>query len=299
MGIREIDWHDATRAQLAEIGRAGRTWRGHRWLIDDRPVLAIGSVEPHYFAGFTGAHKTCTIGLAGRDDIERNHASALSDQAMPCRTDGNPVYEGIAAMVEQLSQVQNVAVINLVQTGPQIIAASAGGVIESLADLADIARRAFTVSIDRPADAVIAEVQGPLACSFYQSDKAIKNTETAVRDGGLIVLVSPCSEGIGQDHFVSLLDDAPTANQAMDLVNRRGYRLGDHKAVRLRRLTDPTERNVTVAVVSEGLRPDHARRLGLTLCNSVDQALSAAGIDPRTSDVYHLSDAGNTCLLVR
>jgi hypothetical protein len=145
---------------------------------------------------------------------------------------------------------------------------------------------------------LILEVQGPLSDSFYQADKAIKNNELALRDGGTLVLCAPCRHGIGQDHFVDLLDQAPTYEQARDLVARRGYRLGDHKAVRLRELTDPAAAGCRLHAVSPGLSADQCRRLGAAKSDSPRAALQAEGIDPTRHRVYRVQDAANTVLRI-
>ncbi len=289
-----IAWHDCDSHELQPICH----WCGHPWLVEPRPILAIGSVEPHYFGGFTGPHKTCTIGCAAREDIEANHAHALSAEARSCQLAGNPIYENIVRMVESLESLTPTAAVSIVQAGPQIIAAAGGSVLETLHKTARVAERCFTHRIDRPADAIIAEVTGPLACSFYQAEKGVKNCEWAVRDGGAIVLLADCQDGIGQDHFVALLREAATYEQAIELVNLRGYRLGDHKAVRLRYLTDPAVRNVRVYVVSCGLNRQDCDTLGVIPAASVAEALSAAGMNPASDSVYHVTDAGNTTVRV-
>src|SRR5262249_52265194 len=61
--------------------------------------------------------------------------------------------------------------------------------------------------------------------------------------------------------------------QACELVEREGYRLGDHKAVKLRHLTDPAARGVHVAVVAPGLPAEACGVLGVQPCESVAGAL--------------------------
>ena len=173
-----------------------------------------------------------------------------------------------------------------------------GEPVETLRRLSPVVEETFIRRIAAPADAVIAEVTGPLAGSFYQADKGIKNCENAVRDGGLIVLVAACPDGIGQGAFTELLRRGATHGEVAGGVAARGYRLGDHKAVRLRRLTDPACRGVRVCVVSDGLSTGDAALLGLVKAPSVAIALRDASIDPAGATVIHLPDAGNTCLLL-
>ncbi len=291
----DITWHDAYSDDLVSIGGA---WQGNAWLLGDAPLLAIGSVEPHYFAGFTGAHKTLTIGVASYDDIQSNHAAALSDKCRPGLLEGNPVYQGVTEMLAALAQRQRIAAINLVQIGSDIIFAHGSEPIESLRVCSEVAATISMRPIDSPADCVIAEVSGPLGESFYQADKGIKNNEHALRAGGTLVLVAPCPGGLGQDAFAQLLRQAPTCKQAAELVESQGYRLGDHKAFRLLHLTDPACRNVKLFIVSDGISADQAALLGATKAATVEDALAAANIDPTRDKVYHVLDAGNCCVFV-
>lgn len=290
------DWHDARRADLAGIGeREG--WRAHPWLAQARHVLAVGSVEPHYFAGFTGAHKTLAIGCADLAGITRNHAGAMDPACRPCRLAGTPVHAGIMRMLDGLARGRALAVVNVMQAGSTIIEATGGAPKDALAALVPKVESAYLRCIAEPAIALVVEVTGALACSFYQAEKGIKNSEWAVRDRGVMVLVAGCPEGIGQDAFVDLLRAAPTHATAVDLVRRRGYQLGDHKAVRLRYLTDAATRGVRVFVVSGGLSDDDAALLGVRKVASVEAALRLAGVRSDDKHVYHVEDAGNTCVV--
>ena len=291
MPVEDIAWHDDGAADLADIGG----WRGHPWLLDEAfALLAIGSCEMHYFAGITGAHKTVTLGCAAHADIEANHGGALSPDAAPGVLAGNPVHDGVAAMVRQLTARRPVTAVNLLQVGARLVGAAAGGPLDALDALAEATRAAYSCPIDAPADALVLEVDGPLAGSFYQADKAVKNSEHAVRDGGTIVLCAACPDGVGQDQFMDLLRRCRTYDAAAAEMARRGYRLGDHKAVKLRYLTD--RRGVRVFVVGSAIAPADLSDLGFRAASTVAGALAAAGIDPAIDRVFRVADAGNTCV---
>lgn len=294
LGLGEIAWHDCRSKDLVDIGGL---WRGHRWLAAGPPLLAVGSVEPHYFAGFTGAHKTLTIGCAAYEDIERNHAGALTARCRPCVLSGNPVYQGVLDMLAGLASTRPLAAVNLVQAGRRILSADGGPVTASLRAAVATAQRVFVSRIESPAEALILEVSAPLSASFYQADKGIKNNEWAVRDGGALVLVAACGDGLGQAQFADLLLQADSHADAARIVDHRGYRLGDHKAVRLRYLTDPTCRGVKVYIVSDGISTADAATLGATKVADVAAALADAGLMPGQEGLYRVLDAGNVCVL--
>jgi nickel-dependent lactate racemase len=295
LGFTSIGWHDARATDLIDLGG----WRAHPWLAAARAVLAIGSVEPHYFAGYTGAHKTMTIGCAAYADIEHNHAGAMEPACRPGHPETSPVHHGVLAMLRTLAAGRRLAAINLFQIGDEIMAAAGGTPEAALAALIPRVQQTYLHAIERPADAVITRVAGPLACSFYQADKGIKNNEAAVRSGGALILEAACPQGVGQDAFFQMLQQAPDHRSTLAQVQARGYRLGDHKAVRLRHLTDPACRNVRLFIVSQGLTPAEACALGATQAESVEDALRAAGVAQNSALVCDVQDAGNTCLEVR
>lgn len=281
-----IAWHDARATELVEVAPRGarspqpaRGARFHPWLAGATHVLAIGSVEPHYFGGLTGAHKTLTIGCVSRGDIERNHRLALEPETRILRLDGNPVFDDVAAMVRTIAEGRDVLALNQIVHDGRVVDVAVGAPLATVRALRDGVINRYATRLERVFDVVHLRVPSPLGRSFYQADKALKNHGLAVRDGGAIVLEAACEEGLGQDDFVELLRAAPTLEGALRVIDARGYRLGDHKAVLLRRLMDPACRGVRVHLVSPALDARALDRTGIALHRSVDDALAILAPD--------------------
>jgi len=253
----ERAWHDArSEADLAPIG----PHRLHRFIAEGPRALAIGSLEPHYFAGVTGAHKALTIGVMALGDLTANHEAALEPRAAPLALEGNPVFEGAAATLAALERSgHSLFAVDLIQAGGRVLGCTAGPPLRALREGLPRVRRTFARQVPAPLDLVVSRVAPPLDRSLYQADKGIKNVEGAVRDGGVILLDAACHDGLGIDRFVRLLERAPDHASVLALVRREGYALGDHKAVRLRRLTDV--RGVRIGIVSRALADTDARVL--------------------------------------
>ncbi len=290
-----IAWHDARGGGgLERLGSVEL----HRWMARGGLFVACGSVEPHYFAGATGAHKTLTVGVMSMDSLAANHEGALSPTSGGFRLQGNPVHEGVCDALSELEDSgARLFVLNQIVVDGNAVACAAGSPLGALEQLLPRAREVFGASVAEPVDLVIARVAPPLDRDLYQADKGIKNTEAAVCDGGVLVLEAECEGGIGIDHFMELLRAAPTYQAAAEIVAERGYRLGDHKAVRLRQLTDT--RSVSLAVVSASLDPALGEPLGAAVF--ADRISAAAWIlgklgKPSGKHGLVVNDAGNLTL---
>ncbi len=271
LSIEQVAWHDASDPDsLVEVAGV----RMHRWLAESRFLLPIGSVEPHYFAGVTGPHKTVTIGCMSREDIEHNHAAALSPSSDILRLRGNPVFDDIAQIVRRLeSRGKTICAVGEVVCGDALLAAAAGDPLEVIDALLSTVCRTYVRHVDQPVDVLRLRVPSPLGCNLYQADKAIKNNHMAVRDGGGIVLEAECCEGIGPDAFLDLLRRSCNYAAARRIVAEEGYHLGDHKAVKLRHLMDSVCRGVRVGLVSPHVSRSAIEGTGIEVFGEVESAL--------------------------
>ena len=226
--------HDAKKAEdLAELGytRNKTPIFLNKLVFASERIIVTGSVEPHYFAGFTGGRKAFLPGVAGYQTIVANHKLALNEAAHSLALEGNPVHEDMMDAL-QLIKAPIFALMTVLDKEQQIAAATSGDLMESFTKAVVIAKQIFCVQIPRQADVVVSVAKFPMDINLYQSQKAIDNGALAVKDGGTLILVSSCREGIGDQIFADLLSQSSTPDEAMKTIEL-GYRLGYHKAAKM------------------------------------------------------------------
>jgi nickel-dependent lactate racemase len=113
-----------------------------------------------------------------------------------------------------------------------VAAAASGDLMASFCAAVDTARKIFCVPVASKADIVVSVARFPMDIDLYQSQKAIDNGAAALKDGGFLILVSSCRDGIGDEAYANLLAQASSPADAIERI-RAGYRLGYHKAAKM------------------------------------------------------------------
>lgn len=226
--------HDAKNSECVYLGdsKNGTPMEVNKIAVDADRLIIITSVEPHYFAGFTGGRKSFLPGVASFRTIEANHKLAMKKEAQSLILDGNPVHED---MMDALSVIKGKMIfsIQMVLDRHQNIYKVASGDLNSAFDTAvSWAKDVFCVPIPEKADMVISVAPYPMDVDLYQSQKALDNGKWALKDGGRILMVSKCREGIGHATFLKQLSSSKDPNQILENL-RSEYKLGYHKAAKM------------------------------------------------------------------
>ncbi len=226
--------HDCRRQQ--ELVSVGRSRTGTEMIINRRAlaadrILIISSVEPHYFAGYTGGRKSLLPGIAAYATIEQNHRLALKPQAQALRLSGNPVHEDMVDAVRTVAKPMY-AIQTVLDSRHRLYAACVGDLEQSLAEAIRRAEEVFCVRVPGRAEIVVSVVKPPADIDLYQAQKGIDNGKLALRPGGVLILVAECREGIGERAFYELLGSAGSPREVLEKI-AGGYRLGWHKAAKM------------------------------------------------------------------
>ncbi|MBF0259248.1 MAG: nickel-dependent lactate racemase [Desulfamplus sp.] len=199
--------------------------------VNAHKIIIIGSVEPHYFAGYTGGRKSFLPGIAGYKTIEQNHKLALLPEASALALEGNPVHED---MIDALKTVEKeiFAIMTVLDKNHKIYAVTAGDIHASFAAAIDRANEVFAVPIKKKADIVVSVVKFPADIDLYQAQKGIDNGKLALKEDGILILVAKCRCGIGGKAFADLLGSCDTPKEVLETIDK-GYKLGYHKAAKM------------------------------------------------------------------
>ncbi len=228
-----IHSHDSKNDEMVYLGTSknGTEMKVNKMGVDAHKIVIISSVEPHYFAGYTGGRKSFLPGIASFETIEQNHKLALKQEARALALEGNPVHED---MIDALSTVKKeiFTISTVLDKKHRIYAATAGDIYKSMEAAVSKAEEVFVAKIPQKADIVVSVVKFPSDIDLYQAQKGIDNAKYALKEGGILLLIAKCRMGIGEDSFVKLLSSADSPRDALDRIEKK-FVIGYHKAAKM------------------------------------------------------------------
>ena len=224
--------HDSIHDEMTNLGTTSRGTpiRINSEVTKADAVIIISSVEPHYFAGFTGGRKSFLPGVAAFESIEKNHSLALQDKAKILELEGNPVHEDMKEAADMVT-TETFCILTVLDTNDKIFYATSGNMHSTLKNASEKVIEVFAPKVKEKADIIIAINQQPLNRNLYQSQKGLENCKSILQENGIFILVSSCNEGIGNNAFYELMASCKSPDEVFQKVEKN-YKLGYHKAAK-------------------------------------------------------------------
>lgn len=245
----------------------------NRILDDYDKVITIGSVGFHYFAGFSGGRKMICPGLASSETIEATHRHAFDFESKARREgvatgrlDGNPVHD---AFMECVALAPPTFSINTLVDGKGAIEdMTCGHWIDSHRTACEMLLERNTVVIPEKRDVVIVSCGGaPSDMNVIQAHKSLESASAACNDGGTIVLLAECRDGLGKSDFLKWFSHGSSEGIAGALCEN--YEINGQTAWSLRTKTERYD----VRMVSS-LNPIDVRKMGMSPHETLESALA-------------------------
>lgn len=231
--------------------------------------IALGNVEFHYFAGYSGGNKALMPGVSTPAAIQANHRLMVSNDACAGKLEGNPIREDI----EEAGKLCPIHfIVNAVlDEHKHIVYAAAGDVIKAHRNACAYLDKMYRKPIPEKADIVIVSQGGaPKDANLYQTQKALDNSKHAVKDGGTIILIGACNEGLGSKKFEEWLVNANTSHELVERIGR-DFQLGGHKAAAVAMILE----YANIILISE-MDDDFVRSIFMEPMHSAQEAFDEA-----------------------
>ena len=221
--------------QFVNLGETGGVpLELNRALTEHDHVILVGGITFHYFAGFTGGRKLICPGLASAATISATHALAFDCRTKSRRAgvgtgllDGNAVHE---AFMEASGKINPSFSINTITNdNGEATAIFGGDWREAHRAGCEFYASGHTIEIAEKRDLVIVSCGGaPFDLNMIQAQKALEMAALACHDGGTIIFLAECADGLGRDDFLNWFEAENSKELAENLCV--GYQVNGQTA---------------------------------------------------------------------
>lgn len=223
-------------ATLVDIGktRSGTPVRLNRKVVEADVIIAINSIEPHFLAGFTGGRKSIVPGLASFDTVQANHQFAKDINSSSLYLENNPLHLDLEDALSLFGDKTILGLQCVTDRAGRIIDLFVGTLKEAFLKACNCAKKFYVVEVPGKFDIVIANCEPPLDANLYQLQKAQEHGSRMVKDGGVLIVMGACEEGVGSEYFMKLVESYPTPEEVLEKgVNDNSF--GIHKLIKTAR----------------------------------------------------------------
>ena len=266
-------WWDSS-----QLSNFGETEKGTPILVNRMAkevdlIIGIGQIVPHRVSGFSGGGNIIQPGICGEETTGKTHW--LSAQFKGREILGkieNPVKEEI----EQVAQRAGLKwIINTIQDGSgKLIEVVAGNPIQAYRTGAKRSFEIYQSNLPQEADIVIADSH-PYDSDLWVAAKGIYAAELAVKQGGIVILVTLCPEGVCLSHPEVLEWGYQTFNEVDEKV-RRGLFKKLTVAAHLVHVGRVIKERARGILVCPGISKEETERLGFFYAKFPQEALEIA-----------------------
>lgn len=196
--------------------------------MDADVKIVVSDIEYHYFAGYGGIRKSILPAISSKQTIQQNHAMMFDVHANTGNVKQNPIH---LEMMEAMNMAGcDIALGCVINSRHEIVKVWVGApekVMDSGIILVD---NMYKSEIPEKPDIVVVSADGaPHDINLYQALKALYTATQVVKDGGWIILVAECKEGLGSDLYYEWLQKFTTSSEIKAALEHN-FKIGAHKA---------------------------------------------------------------------
>jgi len=272
--VHNHDWQDPEQLEFLGTTEQGAPVWINRRVRRAGLVIGLGAIMPIEICGFTGGGKILVPGLSGPETVDSMHWTRIDVPAEQVlgKAD-NPIRASIDALAREagLDFITNV----ILDPDNRVVGAVAGDMVAAHRAGCRVAEGVFGVPVPGKFNIVIAD-SCPFDIEFWQANKALDTAGQVVTEGGVVILVSPCREGLSQSHAREIRRFGyPPLSRIKQLVESGKIKhrvVGVHMA----QVSAVATEKARLILVSTGIGRQEAEDLGFSWAASPGEALEMA-----------------------
>ena len=236
-------------------------------------IIGIGQIVPHRVSGFSGGGNIIQPGICGEETTGRTHwlGAQFTGREILGKIE-NPVKQEIETVAQRAGLKW---IINTIQDGSdKVVEVAAGDPIQAYRAGAIRSHEVYQSILPQEADIVIADSH-PYDSELWLASKGIYAAELAVKQGGVVILVSPCPEGVSPSH-PEILEFGYQTFQDADQMVRKGIIKKLTAAAHLVHVGRVIKERAKGIMVSHGISKSETERLGFVYAREPQEALDIA-----------------------
>jgi nickel-dependent lactate racemase len=255
--------------------------------------VGIGNIVPHTDAGWGGGAKIVLPGVCSARTVAENHVLAAEFGGNLLGAVTTPLREDIERVVERIGL--DFIVNTVLLPSGECYAILAGHYRKAHRAGIHLARNIYVVPYSHPADIVVSSSH-PYDIDFWQGSKGLWAGDRLARPGGSLILVTPCTEGLGPHghYYTSYIGADPK---------------GVLRALREGSVEDKTaaagavgihlmKEHLDISVVTHGLPPSTVEAMGFRYYNDLQEAVEERlAFHGRGAHVSVITHGGYLCPL--
>lgn len=271
--FRVINHEFKDKNKLVDLGQApgGITIWANKEVIDSDIRIGIGSILPHPAVGWSGGGKIVYPGITGEDTVTQFHIRQGLGQGNMFGMEECPLR---LEMEKWVDTVGLHFIINLILTSDKkVYKAVAGHYVNAQREGVKYSKEVYGVKARQKVDVAVVSSY-PADADLWQAGKAVASADQIVKDGGTIILLTPCYEGEGPhlEHIDQIGNDN-AEKELIDIKNGKCVK-GDILALAVGTVLSKMRRRKDIAIVSEGLDEDRVKAGKMIYFNDLQTAVS-------------------------
>jgi nickel-dependent lactate racemase len=251
--------------------------------------IGIGSIVPHHICGFSGGAKIIQPGVSGESTTAYTHLLSVRAPRSYLGILDNPVRAEMDAIARRVGL--NTILNTVLNRRGQVVGAFFGDVQAAFRAGVEKALEIYAVELPQEADVVLSSSH-PCDLDFWQAHKTQYPSDLAVRAGGIVIVLTPCEEGVSQMHGDILDITCHSSTRLRDMV--ACGKVGDEVAAALAIAWAQVKEREQVFFVSDGISTSEANKLGFipfeNVQSAVDEALKRMGPGAKVAVLTHAPD---------